>query len=384
MGGLRVTRALETCSMDLVTGSFMVTGTVTASRFFGENEGEVSFVGSASFAPKAGTSSFADVSPVAVVFNPGIPSSFKIQRNVDLEEFQTCRTLIDLTGYRETRLVCRVVDHTDDVYLAAQFGLDTSHDPPPSSWSFLDGVGGPSVTAITESVATDSWVPITGSAKTDVVVRCVASGSNLLTTSSFQDGDGKGSVSDAEDAELHEGGPDSNFGFGTTINIDDSNHRHIVLKFGNIFGTGSNQIPTGSTINSASLTLEITNTTNVNPTVYQLIESWVEGEVTWNSGSAANAWTTPGADSTGSRKEISDGDFPMTVLGSHTMSVVNSVQNWSDGELNEGWLFEGNSNNNCNFKSSDNATAGDRPLLAINYTPPPSMIRIGMLTLFVR
>ena len=73
----------------------------------------------------------------------------------------------------------------------------------------------------------------------------------------YQKGDGKGSVSEGHDAKIQEGSPTSNFGSTTDMVIDASAHEHSVIKFPNIFGVGANQIPLGSVITNATLTVEM-------------------------------------------------------------------------------------------------------------------------------
>lgn len=196
-------------------------------------------------------------------------------------------------------------------------------------------------------------------------------GTSAAQTITYQRGDGKGSVSETDDAELRAGSPNGNFSTATTLNIDGNPHQHVILKFPNIFGSGPNQIPPDSTINSATLTLRVFDFTNNDPTVYQITESWVESQVTWNSRSTGLPWTNPGADGTGSHKPTAEGDFPMNATGFQSMDVTTSVQNWSNGEANEGWVLVDNSNNNAAFDSSENATVANRPQLTVDYTSPP-------------
>ena len=60
----------------------------------------------------------------------------------------------------------------------------------------------------------------------------------------------------------------------------------------------------------------------------------------------------------------------MTELLLQSMSVATSMQNWSNGDANEGWLFTDNSTNGADAYSSEIGTLSDRPKLTVNYTPP--------------
>ncbi|MCH7893777.1 MAG: DNRLRE domain-containing protein, partial [Proteobacteria bacterium] len=162
-----------------------------------------------------------------------------------------------------------------------------------------------------------------------------------------------------------------NLGTATSLNVDGSPHRHVVMKFPNIFGGGANQIPLGSTIDSATLTLQVSAITAGDPSVYQITESWVESQVIWADRSTGVSWTNPGADGTGSHKATAEGVFPMGSTGFQSLAVTTSVQNWSDGEANEGWVFIDNSTDDADVDSSENLTAANRPQLSVTYTPPP-------------
>ena len=162
-----------------------------------------------------------------------------------------------------------------------------------------------------------------------------------------------------------------NRGTATSLNVDGSPHRHVVMKFPNIFGSGADQIPLGSTIDSATLTLQVTNTTAADPSVYQITESWVESEVIWPDRSTGLSWTNPGADGPSSHKVTAEGNFPVGLTGFQSMAVTTSLQNWSDGEANEGWVFIDNSSDGADFDSSEHGIAANRPQLSVTYTPPP-------------
>jgi len=163
---------------------------------------------------------------------------------------------------------------------------------------------------------------------------------------------------------------DDNFGARRSLNVDGRPHNHAILKFPNIFGNGADQIPLGSTINNAALTLNVSNSTDRDPTVYRIIESWTESEVTWSSRSDDVEWSNDGADGTGSHAATPVGDFPMRRSGSQSMDVTTSLRSWSNGEINEGWVLKDNSNNGADFDSSETRKTGERPKLTVNYTPP--------------
>ena len=169
---------------------------------------------------------------------------------------------------------------------------------------------------------------------------------------SYQKGDGKGSVSEIDDAKFIDGGSaNNNYGSTTDLEID-SGDKHSVVKFPNIFGGGADQIPLGSVIVSATLTLEVDNSGD-DPLVYQLIEGWVESQATYNDRTTGVGWSNPGAGGTGSHKAVADGSLPAGSTGSRSVDVTTSVQNWSDGEVNEGWVLEDTGSRGVDIRSSE-------------------------------
>jgi hypothetical protein len=52
------------------------------------------------------------------------------------------------------------------------------------------------------------------------------------------------------------------------------------------------------------------------------------------------------------------------------MDVAATLQNWSNGEANVGWVLIDNSNNGADFESSEARRSSDRPKLTVNYTAP--------------
>ena len=199
----------------------------------------------------------------------------------------------------------------------------------------------------------------------EAAISNVPSAATSATGVTYQEGDGKGIVSDTDDAEIRAGSATSNYGSLPSLNVDASAHVHTVIKFPGIFGGGANQIPLGSTIASATLTMEV-NGSGDDMLVYQLIEGWVESQVTWNQGSTGVNWTNAGADGTGSHKATADGTM-LGSTGSRSVDVTTSVQNWSFGELNEGWLLKDTGSNGTDMRSSEYGTASVRPMLTVTY-----------------
>lgn len=122
---------------------------------------------------------------------------------------------------------------------------------------------------------------------------------------------------------------------------------------------------------SANLSLWINSISSGTITVYSLLKNWVESQATHNIYSTGNNWTTAGAQSDGNDRDatpIATKVFSGSETGEQIFSLdVPTVQAWIDGtKSNYGVLLE-TTGASTEFKSSDHATAAQRPKLTIKY-----------------
>lgn len=222
-------------------------------------------------------------------------------------------------------------------------------------------------------------------------------------TMSFQDGlaNAGGVYSDTVDGNPR-GGPqgDATLSYGTNvlINIEDDPAQEDgqgLIRFDNIFGAGAGQIPIGSTIISASL--EMTTGTGGNasalgggPTIHQMLMNWDESNAngSWN-------YFVGGVNIDDTQAAITADDVSLSLVNiadGETVSanVLNSLQAWSAGATNQGWLVMGSDVNRWDIHSSESATALSRPKLIVEFTAPipePSttaLLGLGGLALILR
>jgi hypothetical protein len=154
-------------------------------------------------------------------------------------------------------------------------------------------------------------------------------------------------------------------------------------------------IPAGSTVNSASLTLRMTqtsNTTGTNVSLHRALADWGEGTSRASGNEGGGAAATPG-DATWIHRFFptsgwvsAGGDFDIdesahtlvSSFGAYTWSgasMVRDLQHWLDvPSENYGWMLrgdEGGSSTAKRFDSRSVATVLNRPVLTIDYTPVP-------------
>lgn len=134
--------------------------------------------------------------------------------------------------------------------------------------------------------------------------------------------------------------------------------RHILLRFDNIFGNGAGQVPLGATINSATLTINVTDASDSGASLYRMLQTW-NGTDTWDT------WTN-GIQANGvEANSTADISSLLNSTGTHNIDVTTSVAAWAAGASNFGWAWLNNGTNSWQFSSSENATANSRPKLTI-------------------
>lgn len=187
----------------------------------------------------------------------------------------------------------------------------------------------------------------------------------VITTTSFQTG--VGGYTGTIDTFIESDKPTSDNSTATKLVADISPVNQILIRFDNIFGSAAGQIPWGSTITSASLAVDVENT-GANGALIELhrvLVPWTDTS-NWNSLVAGISINDIEA-FTAAESTLSD---PST-NGSQTFSgLAASLQAWSNGDANYGWVVTNNNANDWKLRSAEEGTVADRPMLSVNYTPP--------------
>ena len=157
---------------------------------------------------------------------------------------------------------------------------------------------------------------------------------------------------------------------------NDPTVEQALVRFDGIFGSGTNQIPVGSTITSATLTLRVGGTTNdespspVN--FHRLLHPWVDSGLWADYG--ASPWNaTAGIQADGTDAlATADATATMSALNtSYPVDVTGSVQAWANAPSdNHGWVILPTGTDGLRLQSSESTTVSYRPLLSVTYTSP--------------
>ncbi|MDV2502681.1 MAG: DNRLRE domain-containing protein [bacterium] len=209
--------------------------------------------------------------------------------------------------------------------------------------------------------------------------------------------------------------PDATAGLDTWINQGNSSDNHETdtkLEIGDQDGAGSNasrvliefdvsSIPSSDTVTSATLSLyeyDAADTASVSSWaagLRRVLVDWAEAQATWDDYSTSNAWTTGGAGSDGNDRSASD-SASLTLDGTAAGAFVawtgatldDDVQKLVDGTYsnNYGWLLQAPTAENQGsstawnfFRSSDYATAGDRPKLVVVHSAVAAVRAFGVI-----
>ncbi len=138
-----------------------------------------------------------------------------------------------------------------------------------------------------------------------------------------------------------------------------------MIRFDNLFGSGPGQIPLGSTITNATLSVFVTNIdANDFVNLHRMNATWSEAS-TWNS-------LTNGIQVNGTEASLaSSATIDAGTSGWVTFTnLTSTVQDWLNGQPNFGWALLSNGADGWTFHSSESATVSLRPYLSVSYTSP--------------
>ena len=109
-------------------------------------------------------------------------------------------------------------------------------------------------------------------------------------TASFQDGVAPNNAyNGTRDTKIKSDEPTTIFGSDTELEVDGDPDRSVILKW------NVSSLPPGSSVHSASITLEVTNASTDSYEIYEMKQDWVEGEADWSQYRSGNTWQTAGA-----------------------------------------------------------------------------------------
>lgn len=173
--------------------------------------------------------------------------------------------------------------------------------------------------------------------------------------------EGLGGYANTVDTFLEQAAPTIDNSAAASLTVDLSPLRQILLRFDGVFGNGVNQIPIGSTIQSATLTINVTNeSVSAGALLHRMLQSWNE----------TDNWNTFGGNGIQANdvEAVSTADVSSASgVTLHSIDVTPSLVAWSAGAANFGWaLLPPAIDNSWVFDSSEGATP---PKLSVTFLP---------------
>jgi hypothetical protein len=193
----------------------------------------------------------------------------------------------------------------------------------------------------------------------------------LITVKSFQQLSlPTGTYAGASDATLRESNPTLHDSDDITCDVDGDNGGGVDKSCVIRWDVG--EIPPGSTVTDASITLHLVDDGTQPYGIYELLRTWSGTEVSWNVARTGQNWATPGANGATDRGVL----LGNVSGGAGTMQTVQlngagraRVQAWiNDPSSNAGVIIANTTNvEGIDFASSENATESFRPKLTVTY-----------------
>ncbi len=152
------------------------------------------------------------------------------------------------------------------------------------------------------------------------------------------------------------------------VTVDESNggaESQVLMRFDDIFGTKERQIPLGSTIVSARLEVSAFDQGDTVHLHRMLVP--FGNAPTWNkmvSGVSADGMESLRVTETFTFGKIS------AAASFVAFEVTETLQAWSNGTENHGWVFLNTGGNGWDFYASDFDKTAQRPRLIVKFIPP--------------
>jgi hypothetical protein len=196
----------------------------------------------------------------------------------------------------------------------------------------------------------------------------VFTGDPTVNISTFQNG--TSGYTAARDTQIRADAPTTAYGNTNplTVDLDTSATIHSLIRFDNLIGVATGQIPSDATVLSAKLklwTLASTGNTTNPVEVHRMLKDWTTS-ATWASiGNGVHPDDVTAA-------ATPDFAYAPKVAGEpFFFDVSDSLQKWLDGAPNYGWALLPTGADDYTFQSAEAATLAQRPLLEVSYALYP-------------
>lgn len=188
---------------------------------------------------------------------------------------------------------------------------------------------------------------------------------NLKTVTFCNGKDGyKGTI----DVEIWALAPTTILNTNPQVTVDENNggaESQVLMRFDGIFGDGENQIPLGSSITTARLEVGAFDQGDT-VHLHRMLVPFGKAP-TWNK--MISGVSADDLESSRVTETFTFGKISAAASAVH-FEVTETLQAWSNGAKNHGWVFINTGGNGWDFYSSDFDKVAQRPRLVVKFTPP--------------
>ena len=180
-------------------------------------------------------------------------------------------------------------------------------------------------------------------------------------------------VTSITDTYILENASKKNYGTATPLGVDGDEPAGTGRDKSALLRWDLSAIPAGSKINSASVTLNVTNNSTETYQAYELKRPWVESAATWLLYAAGNSWQIAGAGGSLDRGTTVVGSVSPSITGKQTFALSPAVvQGWVDNPTSNNGIIIANTTNTdgFDFSSRDATTSSVRPQINVTYSAP--------------
>ena len=186
------------------------------------------------------------------------------------------------------------------------------------------------------------------------------------------------------DTQIVENAPTKNYGAATSLGVNENDQSSIGKDKFALVKWDLSGIAPRTQISSASVTLNVTNSSTETYQAYVLKKPWVESAATWNVYSSDKPWEVAGAKGSLDKEATAAGSITPSVKGKNTLTLpLAVVQGWVDHPAtNQGIIIANpSSTRGFNFDSHEDTDPTRHPQLTLDLspdtTPPETTIDYG-------
>jgi hypothetical protein len=180
------------------------------------------------------------------------------------------------------------------------------------------------------------------------------------------------------DTQLAENSPTANYGGNGSSRTDGDDPGGSGKEVSSLLKWDLSAVPAGSRLDSATVTVTVTNPSPQTYQAYDLKQPWVEAAATWQQYASGQSWEEAGAKGSLDRG-AQVGSLSAPTTGNRTFSLSPAlVQEWIDDPSSNRGIVIANAANTDGvvFFTREAADASLRPSLSVNYSetpaPPPT------------